>query len=284
MSNRGPARHGRGRSFALSAWPLRRKVALAIAIPLLLAATLGGLQVRRDLTEAANSSASAQQVTVLRPAVAYLTAAERAMVAAQDPSAASQADLKTALQDVRAAATQLSSTENSADLTADQRYQVDALLDLSQAMRDGNAKALSPQTWIAQLRQLQSGVTQLITTVVNARSTPSRDSSSLAQTLGGRFSLAMEQALAATDRSGDTGSLELFEELGVESAAIDRLASALGDSTDTVDTLRTDNADRSRTVRTGGDDLGGPEAYKPYDALIGELIDGIDSELAPVRH
>ena len=84
MSKKRPARTDEPRSLAVSAWPLRFKVALAIAIPLLLAATLGGLQVRSDLNEAANSSASAEQVTVLPPAVAYLTAAERAMVAAQD--------------------------------------------------------------------------------------------------------------------------------------------------------------------------------------------------------
>ena len=63
-----PARHGRTRSLAISGWPLRCKVALALAIPLLLAATLGGLRVRNDLKEAANSSASAKQVTVLPPA------------------------------------------------------------------------------------------------------------------------------------------------------------------------------------------------------------------------
>ena len=88
MSKKRPARHGRARSLAISAWPLRFKVALAIAIPLLLAATLGGLQVRNDLNEADNSSSSAKQVTVLPPAVDYLTAAERAMVAAQDPTGA----------------------------------------------------------------------------------------------------------------------------------------------------------------------------------------------------
>ena len=77
-----PSPHGRSK-VNVSNWPLRRKVALALAIPLLLAATLGGLRVRNDLTEATNSSASAEQVTVLRPAVDYLTAAERAMVAAQ---------------------------------------------------------------------------------------------------------------------------------------------------------------------------------------------------------
>ena len=77
------SRPGRRSLLRVSGWPLRRKVALALAIPLLLAATLGGLRVRSDLTEASNSSATSEQVTVLRPAVDYLTAAERAMVAAQ---------------------------------------------------------------------------------------------------------------------------------------------------------------------------------------------------------
>jgi signal transduction histidine kinase len=280
MSKKRPARHGRARSLAVSAWPLRRKVALAIAIPLLLAATLGGLRVRGDLTEAANSSSSAKQVTVLRPAVAYLTAAERAMVAAQGTSAASQADLKTALQDAKGAAEQLTSAEATADLTTEQRYQIDALLDLSRALREGGTDSLSPGTWVAQLRQLQSGVTQLITTIVNAQLDPEPRLELLAQTLGGRFSLAMQQALVATDRKGDTGSLELFAELGVEGAAIDRLASALGDSEPAIATLRTGNAQRSRTVRTGGADLGGAAAYTEYDALIGKLMKGIDQQLA----
>jgi len=280
MSKKRPARHGRTRSLAVSAWSLRRKVALAIAIPLLLAATLGGLRVRGDLTEAANSSSSAKQVTVLRPAVAYLTAAERAMVAAQGTSAASQASLEAALQDAKRAAAQLVSAEATADLTAEQRYQIDALLDLSRALREGGTGSLSPGTWVAQLRQLQSGVTQLITTIVNAQLDPEPRLELLSQTLGGRFSLAMQQALVATERKGDTGSLELFAELGVEGAAIDRLASALGDSEPAISTLRTENAQRSRTIRTGGVDLGGVAAYDEYDALIGKLMNGIDRQLA----
>ena len=128
-------------------------------------------------------------------------------------------------------------------------------------MREASTETLSPGTWVAQLRQLQSGVTQLITTIVNAQIDPEPRLELLAQTLGGRFSLAMQQALVATDRTGETGSLELFAELGVEGAAIDRLASALGDSEPAIAALRTENAQRSRTVRTGGTDLGGPGAY-----------------------
>src|SRR5512139_325246 len=156
MSTKRPASRGGESALAVSAWPLRRKVALALAIPLLLAGILGGLRVQSDLAEASNSSSSAQQVTALRPAVDYLTAAEEAMVAAartdEDNRAAA---LEGPLADIRTAGRELLESKESADLTDEQRYQVDVLLDLSQALRDKDAITLSPGTWVAQLRQLQ---------------------------------------------------------------------------------------------------------------------------------
>ncbi|MBA3782471.1 MAG: HAMP domain-containing protein [Nocardioides sp.] len=280
MSKKRPSRHGQSESpLAVSAWPLRRKVALALAVPLLLAATLGGLRVAGDLQASSNSSASATQVTVLRPAVDYLTAAERAMVAAQATTGTSEIDLGGALIDLQKAAAEISEARDTADLTTEQRYQVDVVLDLSRALREGT-EDLSPGTWIAQLRQLQSGVTQLITTIVNAQTDPEPRLELLSQTLAGRFSLAMQQALVATERTGKTGSLELFAELGVEGSAIDRLASALGDSEASLSNLRTENAQRFRTIRTGGSDLGGEQAYTEYDALVSSLLTGIDNQLA----
>src|SRR5919112_2054782 len=127
MSNK---RHGRSRSLAVSAWPLRFKVALAIALPLALAAGFGALKVQSDLNEAANSSSSAKQVTILRPALAYLTAAERAMVAAQDTSVEGASELASASLNVQIAAEQLTKARATAELTADELYQLDALLDL----------------------------------------------------------------------------------------------------------------------------------------------------------
>ena len=264
---------------AVSAWPLRRKVALALAIPLLLAGTLGGLRVQSDLVEASNSASSARQVTALRPAVEYLTAAEQAMVAALGADEDSQAALEESLAAIRSSGRELLESKESADLTAEQRYQVDAVLDLSQALRAEDAITLSPGTWVAQLRQLQSGVTQLITTIENEQINPQPRLELLSQTLAGRFSLAMQQALVATERAGETGSLELFSELGVEGAAIDRIASALGASEKEVASLRTANAQRFRTVRTGGTDLGGASAYADYDSIISTLQDGVEEEL-----
>ncbi len=281
MSTERPAPRGRTRSFAITGWPLRFKVALAIAIPLLLAATLGGLQVRNDLNESANSSASSKQVTILPPTVDYLSAAERAMVAAQDPTGASDADLDAAVKDIQAAADELTKARDSADLTEDQRYQLDAMLDLSRAMRQAGTDSLSADTWIAQLRQLQSGVTQLITSIVNEQIDPEPRLELLSQTLTGRFSLAMQQALAATDRSGSTGSQDLFAEVGVEGAAIDRLASGLGDSeSETIADLRTANAERSHTIRTGAPTWVDPRPTRSTTRLTSDLLDGIDEQLA----
>ena len=67
-------------ALALPEWSLRRKLALALTIPMLLAATFGGLRVHTELAQSDNYSATAKQVTVLRPAVGYLAAAERAII------------------------------------------------------------------------------------------------------------------------------------------------------------------------------------------------------------
>ena len=103
MSDQSPSQ-GRDSRLAISGWPLRSKVALALAIPLLLAATFGGLRVTNDLEQSNNASASSQQVTVVRPAIAYLTASEKGMVAAQSSTGTSQNELDDALVEIKAAA------------------------------------------------------------------------------------------------------------------------------------------------------------------------------------
>jgi signal transduction histidine kinase len=280
MTEKRSARAVRRRSFGVSGWPLRRKMALSLAIPLILAAVYGGLRVSAYAGEASNAAASSEQVTVLPPAAAYLAAAEQAMVAAQGSSEADAKALDAAVHQLGTTANQLRTAADDANLTSEQRYQVDSLLDLSQAMR-GDSDALSAGTWLAQLRQLQSGVSQLVTSIANAQLEPLPELAVLSDTLEGRFSLAMQQALVQTDRSGETGSQDLFAEVGVEGAAIDSLAAAVGaEQADTVAALRTANADRARAIRTGDDDLGGEAAYQQYDALVTSLLGDIDTRLA----
>ena len=203
------------------------------------------------------------------------------MVAAQSSTGASQTELDAAVEDIKAAADELDATVDTADLTFEQRLQVATLLDLSLSIRDDNTATLSPDTWIAQLRQLQSGVTKLITTITSAQNTPEPRLELLAQALGGRFSLAMQQALGSDEQRSRSVSQALYSELGAESAAIDRLAGALDDAESAVRTLRTNNGERTRAVRTGtSTELGGADAYDEYDNLSEALLTQVDQGLA----
>jgi signal transduction histidine kinase len=264
---------------AVAGWPLRRKMALALAIPLLLAATLGGLRVASDLAESSSAGTSAQQVTVLGPAVDYLTAAETAMVAAHSSGSTARGDLVDSIDDIATAAEELEAAAKDAELDDLQSAHVAAILDLSQAMRGQSASEIGPDTWIAQVRQLESGVNQLISAIQAAQSTPEPRLDQLGQALSGRLSLALQQALASDAGSGLSDRQALFSEIGVEAAAIDRLAAALGDSETGVAELRTANNVHAAEVAAGGNDLGGRDAYLPYDEISTNLLDDVKSSL-----
>lgn len=274
-NNPAPQRKG----WSLKGSSLRFKMAMAVTIPMVVAAILGSLQVRGDLTEAVHHEQSAQQATILDPAIDYLRAVEQATVAAHQDSKTAKERLASNVKALNTAADELVTTANAAHLTPEQVRQVRVVLDLSEPLRR-DTSSLSAATWVAQARQLQSNINQLIGTLVDAQQTPEPSFELLSQALAGRFSLSMQQALGATERQGDTGSLELFSELGVEGAAIDRLGRALGATEPAVATLRTDNAQRFRAVRTGRDPGTSQAAYKPYDTVISHLNSTIDEHLA----
>ena len=271
------ARKGGGLSVA--GWPLQRKIAALLAIPLLLAATLAGLRVQSDLSDSRQAGTSAKQVTVIQPAVDYLTAAEAAMVAAQSDNAASQGDLIDSIDDINTAAETLVQARDSADLDDIQVAHVNALLDLSQAMRAEGAEDLGPATWIALVRQLESSVSQLTTRVNAAQKTPEPRLEQLSQAMSGRLSLALQQGLVATTLSQST-SQELFSEIGVEAAAIDRLAGAVEGGEEQTAALRTANTRHAGEIRDdSATNLDGRDAYAAYDEITGTLISGVTASL-----
>ena len=271
------ARKGTGLSVA--GWPLGRKMALALAIPLLLAAVLGGLRVAGDYGDSRQAARSAQQVTIIQPAVDYLTASETAMVAAQSDSAASQGDLIDAISDISTNAETLVEARDGAELDELQTAHVNALLDLSQAMRGEGAETLGPATWIALVRQLESSVSQLITSVNAAQETPEPRLEQLSQAMSGRLSLALQQGLLATTLS-QSSSQELFSEIGVEAAAIDRLAGSVDGADDQTALLRQQNTRHAGQIRDdAATDLDGRDAYAPYDEITQTLVTGVTKTL-----
>jgi signal transduction histidine kinase len=254
-------------------------MALALAIPLLLAATLGGLRVQGDYGDSRQAATSAKQVTIIQPAIDYLTASEAAMVAAQTDSAASQGDLIDAISDIITNAETLTQARDNADLNDLQAAHVNALLDLSQAMRAEGAEDLGPATWIALVRQLESSVSQLVTSVNAAQETPEPRLEQISQTMSGRLSLALQQGLIATTLS-QSSSQELFSEIGVEAAAIDRLAGSVDGAEDQTALLRTQNTKHAGQIRDdSATNLDGRDAYTPYDEITQTLVSGVTDSL-----
>ncbi len=264
---------------AVAGWSLRRKMASALAIPLLLAATLGGLRVHGDLADSRQAASSARQVTIIAPAIDYLTTSEAAMVAAQSDSAASKGDLIDSIAALITEAETLVAARDNADLNDLQAAHVDALLDLSQAMRAPGAKDLGPATWIALVRQLESSVSQLVTSVNAAQKTPEPRLEQVSQTMSGRLSLALQQGFVATTLA-QSGSQDLFSEIGVEAAAIDRLAGAVDGAEDQVAALRSQNTRHASQIRNdAATGLDGRGAYAPYDEITATLLGGVTASL-----
>ena len=64
-------------------WPLRRKLAAAIVLPVLLAFVFGGLRVKNDFDSSRQLSQAADTVLVIRPVVDYNLAVQRLAAAGE---------------------------------------------------------------------------------------------------------------------------------------------------------------------------------------------------------
>ena len=65
------------RRWSFGQWPLRRKLAAAIVLPVLLAFVFGGLRVKNDFDSSRQLSQAADTVLVIRPVVEYNLAVQR---------------------------------------------------------------------------------------------------------------------------------------------------------------------------------------------------------------
>ena len=265
-------------AIALPEWSLRRKLALALTIPMLLAATFGGLRVHSELAQSDNYSATAKQVTVLRPAVGYLAAAERAIITSRQKPALDDPGRVSAIEAVDVAGQRLEDIGEQADLTEAQRKELDSVLTLSEQLRDGRAYISAGQA-VSQVRQLQRGVTKLLDSIVAEQLEPEAKLAALQQAMDGRVSLAMQQYMVNVSDPKSINLVDLSAELGVEQVIVDRLGSIIGTTDPQVQLLNQQNAAHFGEVRGGGHNVGDAEAFEPYDDLSVELLNDIDTNL-----
>jgi signal transduction histidine kinase len=262
------------RRLKVSDWPVRKKVALVLAVPLLLAVVLGGLRVFSAVDRSVEASATASEVTLLRPAVGYLSAAEDAALV-QRSADSSEGDRRAAVAAVEEAATELGRVATNADLSDAQRELVDRLLTESRSLRDGRAYVTTP-TAVAQLEKLKAEVSLALAAMLDS---PAGGSLGLVRQLNeGRLAVVTQQ-LALLRGAENPPTDELYTQLGVESAAIGTILVSLPED-ERVEDLRRGNTDTQAAVAAARPDIDVAAALPLYDELTTELMGQVESRLA----
>ncbi|UUZ60526.1 hypothetical protein [Nocardioides sp. B-3] len=231
-----------------------------------------------DLEESSNASASTQQVTVLEPAIAYLTVAEEGMVAAQSTTGTSQNELDDALVEIKDAAAELLKARDDADLTPGQSRQVDVILDLSRSLRDEATGPVSPGTGSPSSARCSRVSPSSSPRSSTSSSRPSRDSSS-----SRRRSVVVSRSPCSRRWRRPNAPVAPARSPSSPSWAPRAPRSTVSPASSvtprgSIRALRTNNGERTLEVRTGGTtpDLGGADAYDDYDKLQATLLDGVD--------
>ncbi len=208
--------------------------------------------------------------------------------------------LEAAIAEVDEAAVALENAADSAELNAEQREAVDTLLrPVQPAAQRGRLRQPRPVHLAGPPAPPRRDRCSSAPSPTRS-STRTRELELLDHTLDGRLSLAMQQLQVAYGAATAANPVELSSEVGVEAAAIDRLGVALGPTTPLVLQLKQQNALHFGSVKSALDttleaanagepgkgialDLGGEEAYAPYDELTADLFTSIEDDLASRR-
>ncbi|EAP99679.1 putative histidine kinase [Janibacter sp. HTCC2649] len=220
--------------YSIDEWSLRRKLALALAIPVLLAATFGGLRVTSATSEAQSFSRLESKVAVLQPAVRLVDSSSAVAVAGRSTDEAAvnraRATLDTAVKDVR-------SVMRTAGLSDEQVTALDQAVASAQTVRNSTA-TVPAETVADQFAEVVAPVTvvlgELTSETSDTRLTSVRD------VLAGQLALTKQRLLTA--KTGATvDQIALGNAIGEEATAIASLAGNLGANDTFVDALLTGN-------------------------------------------
>lgn len=263
--------------FAVSEWPLRRKLALVLTIPMVLAAVFGSLRVWDGVRDQRAYVATQSQLTVLEPLVDYLHAAQEAAVIARatEPGAPERG---AALEQVQASAAAVANARAEADLTSDQSALVDRIMAQSAPLREetGYSSIVSSLT---QVRGLYAGVNGFFTLLVNDQLEPEPTLPQLTFVLGARLAFTVQQLQVDREGGKVLNAYDVYADLGVEDAALDQLIAARGESDLNLRDLSIENERRLGRVRAGSVDLPYEANFDRYDTLTDDVFQGVEQNL-----
>ncbi|AKU15205.1 HAMP domain-containing sensor histidine kinase [Luteipulveratus mongoliensis] len=264
----------------LAEWSLRRKVAIVLLIPVLLAAIFGGLRVRSELADSSRYSEAKSQVSVLDPALRYLASSENlAVLSTTSGSEPRVVQRQRTIFD--RAKDDLGKAAGNASLTSAQSREIQAALGLSSGIT-GITVDTPPSDTLQRVDDVGSHITAVINSISATQPRPDTRLSALTDLLSGRRSLATQRIMIAT-RSNNPSLAEtvtLSGVMGEETSSIDNLAARIGENDPQVITLRRQNSAR---LAAAADDspattLPGVDAsVGAYQEVSNILINGVAS-------
>lgn len=209
--------------YAIDEWSLRRKLALALAIPVLLAATFGGLRVLSATNQAQSFSRLESRVAVLQPAVRLVDSASAVAVAGRSGDDGAIARTRTTFD---ASATELRKVMRTSELTDEQIGSLDQALASAQALRSSSAD--SPAETVANQFSDATGFITVVLTELTAETSDTR-LTTIRDVLAGQVALTKQRLLTTGPNPGTKSDpVALGNAIGEEATAISALEGSLG--------------------------------------------------------
>lgn len=269
----------RGRTLAhLSEWPIRRKVALAVAAPLVLALLLTLFDAYRDVSAAREDEARVRDSHVLLPAVEYLDAVERAAVLSQTVPDETSPRREAAVTEINDKAAALRRLRDRGDLDPAVTSQIDDLLATSRAARDGSA-FVDIGSAATQVESVNDRVYLIIDAMAAHSTTRDVRLTLLDLALQGNWQLSYQQMVVGDRTTLAEEPSEFYAAIGSESASLARLM-ALDPQSAGLGKMMAANSARLDTARLEGRVHVASSDHEPYQAYIVDLVTGIRSDLA----
>ncbi|HEV7145855.1 MAG TPA: ATP-binding protein, partial [Pedococcus sp.] len=260
-------------------WPLRRKLAAAVVLPMVLAFVFGGLRVQSDFASAQQLTTAADTVNVIRPVIEYDLAVQR--LAAADSIGGSTLALATTRY--QSAASALRAAMKSSNVPDSVRANATSALLLGDAVRSAKA-----QTGFSDVVIEKSGNIATVISGVVSDLGLSDDPASAKLVLALQDTLAAQRALTGQQinlANTDDAAAELraIGEAGAETAALTRLQTELPSFSSPVRQVLNDNTRRAGVLEGSPtkDDLTGlASVFQSSNATYTTLLDGQLSSLA----
>ena len=265
--------------YAIDEWSLRRKLALALAIPMLLAATFGGLRVISATNDAQNFARLESRVAVLDPVVRMVDSAAGVAIAGRGGDAAAADRAKETFDENVA---DLRRAMRSADLTEEQATGLESALAAAQPLRDSPANA-PVETVAGQLADAVGHVTVVLGDFAGA--TSDTRLTAVRDVLAGQVALTEQRLLTTSSTVGaKVDALALGNAIGEEATAIESLSSSLGATNTFVDTLAQANELRLSAAQAVAEGTAGlprvADAGSVYTTLANQINDQVVASMA----